>query len=300
MTTAAIAGSCARIASWSRLSSGPGSSPSSSASTRRASWKVSSASACRPPRYSASISCPHSRSRNGLSASADRSSGISSRCSPSASATSNCSSSASTRSVSSRRASLLNHAVPVRPCSAGPRHRARAASTASAAEWRSPSRSAARVSASNSSNRSTSTRAFCERVAVRGARDRRLSERGAQARDVMVERVPRRGREAPRPTDRRRGRRHPPCGPGGAPASPAGPGASTRPRPPASRPRGPRRGRAAVFPAVPAWAVASTNECLTPGGAGEGCVAAVPPRLALGWQRRARGLVSTPTTRRSR
>ena len=44
---------------------------------------------------------------------------------------------------------------------------------------------------------------ICERVAVRGARDRGLSERGAQARDVMVERVPRGGRKllAPQTVD---------------------------------------------------------------------------------------------------
>ena len=48
--TGAIAGSCARIASWRRRSSGPGSSASSSKSTRRASWNTSSASAWRPLR----------------------------------------------------------------------------------------------------------------------------------------------------------------------------------------------------------------------------------------------------------
>ena len=59
-------------ASWRRIdacsccSCGPGSSPSSSTSARRASWYAASASACRPDRYSASISWPRSRSRSGL------------------------------------------------------------------------------------------------------------------------------------------------------------------------------------------------------------------------------------------
>ena len=55
----------ARIADSSWRSSGLGSSPSSSPSRRRPSWNTRSASACRPPRYIASISSPRSRSRSG-------------------------------------------------------------------------------------------------------------------------------------------------------------------------------------------------------------------------------------------
>ena len=50
-----------------RCNSGPGSRPSSSTSVRRAA-RDSSASACRPLRYSASISCPCRRSRSGYTA----------------------------------------------------------------------------------------------------------------------------------------------------------------------------------------------------------------------------------------
>ena len=63
---ASSASSWPRMAASSRRSSAPGSKPSSSASTRRASRKARSASAWRPDRYSASISWPRSRSRNGI------------------------------------------------------------------------------------------------------------------------------------------------------------------------------------------------------------------------------------------
>src|SRR6186997_2291890 len=52
----------------SSCSSGEGSIPSSSTSVRRALRYASSASAWRPDRYSASISCPRGRSRSGCSA----------------------------------------------------------------------------------------------------------------------------------------------------------------------------------------------------------------------------------------
>ena len=58
-------GSCARIACCSSLSSRPGSSPSSSARTARPDMYTSSASAWRPERYSASMSCPRRCSRRG-------------------------------------------------------------------------------------------------------------------------------------------------------------------------------------------------------------------------------------------
>ena len=61
-------GSWARIAASSRRSSGPGSRPSSSPRSCRPSWKTRRASACRPARYSASISSPRSRSRSGWAA----------------------------------------------------------------------------------------------------------------------------------------------------------------------------------------------------------------------------------------
>ena len=67
-------GSWARIIASSRRSSGPGSSPSSSTSSRRPSRIVSSASAWRPARYRASISCPRRRSRSGFSDTSARSS----------------------------------------------------------------------------------------------------------------------------------------------------------------------------------------------------------------------------------
>ena len=61
------------------------------------------------------------------------------------------------------------------------------------------------ISASSSSNRTASTRASFERVPVGRADDRRLSERGAKPGDVMMERVPRSGRQllAPQAVDER-------------------------------------------------------------------------------------------------
>ena len=84
-----------------------------------------------------------------------------------------------------------------------------------------------------------------QRVPVGRADDRLLSECGAQAGDVMVERVPRSGREllAPQAVDERVDVDHPAAA--GARASPAAPDASSRPRPRASRPREPRTGREA-------------------------------------------------------
>ena len=59
------AGSMVRTCWWMRDRSPPGSMPSSSASTRRPSANTRSASACRPQRYSATISSPRIRSRSG-------------------------------------------------------------------------------------------------------------------------------------------------------------------------------------------------------------------------------------------
>ncbi len=88
----------------------------------------------------------------------------------------------------------LNHAVPLRPCSGRPRQRASADATESAAAETSPSRSAARVSAS-SSRTQLHRRARPSGRTRRRPNYRRLSERGAKAGDVMVERVPRSRRE---------------------------------------------------------------------------------------------------------
>ena len=62
----ASAGSCVRIARSSSCSRGPGSRPSSSARERRASRSTSSASTCRPDRYSARARCARSGSRSGM------------------------------------------------------------------------------------------------------------------------------------------------------------------------------------------------------------------------------------------
>ena len=61
------AGSALRIWTCISCSAGEGSRPSSSASRSRKDSNAASASACRPIRYSASISCPCGRSRNGSS-----------------------------------------------------------------------------------------------------------------------------------------------------------------------------------------------------------------------------------------
>ena len=138
-----------------------------------------------------------------------RSAGASSRCSPSASATSNCSSSASTCSVSSRRASALNHAVPLRPCSAGPRQSASADATESAAaDDVAVAQRGARLREQLLEPDRIHARAL-ERVPVGRADDRLLTERRAKAGDVMMERVPRSGRKLlpPQAVDRASRRR---------------------------------------------------------------------------------------------
>jgi hypothetical protein len=58
-------GSEVRMARSSRWSCGPGSMPSSSEKVRRAAENAASASARRPDRYRASMSCARGRSRNG-------------------------------------------------------------------------------------------------------------------------------------------------------------------------------------------------------------------------------------------
>jgi hypothetical protein len=71
------AASWTRIARWRSASREPGSIPSRSTSARRAAWKASSASAWRPARYSASMSCACSRSLHACSRVSCRSSATS-------------------------------------------------------------------------------------------------------------------------------------------------------------------------------------------------------------------------------
>ena len=75
--------SAARMRWCSTVSSGPGSMPSSSASTRRTSWNAASASACRPLRYRLSMSCAWNCSCSGCAATSWRSSATTSPCRPS-------------------------------------------------------------------------------------------------------------------------------------------------------------------------------------------------------------------------
>ena len=118
----------------------------------------------------------------------------------------------------------------------------------------SPSRSAARVSASSCLELAPRRRARPRAAYPSGEPTIDvLSERSAKAGDVVMERVPRSGRQllAPEAVDERVDRRRP--GRAGARASPAGPAALSRPRPRASRRREPRTGREAGSPVAPAW-----------------------------------------------
>ena len=89
-------------------------------------WKASSASACRPARYSASISCPRSRSRSGCSATSVSSSPTSSGVRPASRSASSRSSSAASRSSSSRRDLAPANVSKANSASGGPRQSASA------------------------------------------------------------------------------------------------------------------------------------------------------------------------------
>ncbi len=103
---ASNASSCRRIASSSAASSGPGSIPSCSASTRLTRRTVRSASVCRPAWYWASASSCHRRSRRGAALTMASAVASTSRCRPVRSEASTRNSSASRRSSSSRSASM--------------------------------------------------------------------------------------------------------------------------------------------------------------------------------------------------
>ena len=154
---ASSAGSCARIARSSSCRARPGSSPSPSSSSRRASRYASSASTWRPQRYRASINCPRTRSRNGCSATSPSSSPTSPACSPITRSASIRSSSASRRSSSSRAIAPCAKPSYAKSASGGPRHNANASRNRAPAARPSPDPSARRPSATSASKRSTST-----------------------------------------------------------------------------------------------------------------------------------------------
>ena len=123
--------SCRRIACSSSRSWSAGSIPSSSTSIRRTSWYVSSASACRPQRYSASISCARGRSLYGWAATSASRSATTSRCRPSASSASTSSSRAVSSSSSSLAICALANGSNARSASGGPRRSASASRSCS-------------------------------------------------------------------------------------------------------------------------------------------------------------------------
>nr|WP_043716364.1 hypothetical protein [Kutzneria sp. 744] len=77
---AARAGSLVRICCWISANRAPGTVPSSSINTRAAARNCSTASACRPTRYSAIISSPRRPSCSGFSRTSAVSSATSSAC----------------------------------------------------------------------------------------------------------------------------------------------------------------------------------------------------------------------------
>ncbi len=147
----------ARIDWYVSRSTGPGSMPSSSRSSRRPSWCTASASPCRAHRYRALISCARSCSRSGKSATRRVSSGTSRACRPSSRSASMRPSSAVIR-ASSRAGSSAAARNSATFDSAGPCQRSSASrSRAAALSYRPAARSAwpraARCSNSVRSNR---------------------------------------------------------------------------------------------------------------------------------------------------
>ena len=103
---------------------------------------------------------------------------------------SNRSSTASTRSASSRRASAVNQRWSGSPWSAGPRHRARP--RPAAPRRRGPRPAAARRARRRAAARTRRTSTSASRgVAVGGAGDGVVTERGAEPRHVVLQRIPR-------------------------------------------------------------------------------------------------------------
>ena len=155
-------------------SSAEGSRPSSSRRSR-ARRRASSASACRPSRYSARPSCLESRSRSGCSATSASSCATSGACRPSSSSASIRSSSAVSRSASRRAASVSAHGSSATSASAGPRQSASASrSIAARAPGSCPadslsSRSKRRASTASGSPRARTRAAASARARVRAS-----------------------------------------------------------------------------------------------------------------------------------
>ena len=143
------AGSWTRIAASSRRTSGPGSTPSSSASTTRNRRHASNASPCRPSRYSAIMSCVHRRSRSGVSATSFSHSATASRRPPTARIAAIRSSAIDARSSSSPAASVRANGRSANSASAGPRQSASASSKVAIAAARSPRSASRRPSATS-------------------------------------------------------------------------------------------------------------------------------------------------------
>ena len=130
--------------------------PSSWTRTRRASANAASASACRPHRYSASISCPLNRSLSGCARTSSVSWPAASAARPSSSRTSMCSSVAVSRCSPSPARTISAHG-PGMPSSATPCHSPIADSSDAAAADRSPARRDSRAAASRPANSSASS-----------------------------------------------------------------------------------------------------------------------------------------------
>ncbi len=140
------AGSRLRIARSSCCSRCPGSMPSSSTRVARMRRQTSSASACRPDRYSASISCSCTGSRSGCSWTSALSSPTTSSCRPSSRSSRTRSMTAASRESSSSAAPRRTRSLRT-PASAGPCQRPSALRrAATASDLRSASTCARAVS----------------------------------------------------------------------------------------------------------------------------------------------------------
>ena len=152
-----------------------------------------SASAWRPDRYNANISCPRSRSRKGIAAIAASRSGTKSASRPTANNASNRSSTVTARNSSRRAAAATAVGTSANSPSASPRQRPSASSKHSSAEPVRASAGAARPSRTSRSkhNASTSSGGKHQDIPWRTRLDRLRAQRSARLGHHQLQRVPR-------------------------------------------------------------------------------------------------------------
>ncbi len=213
--------------------------PSSWTRTRRASANAASASACRPHRYSASISCPLNRSLSGCARTSSVSWPTASAARPSSSRISMCSSVTVSRCSPSPALTISAHG-PGMPSSATPCHspqrrlqrrrrRGQVARPPGLARGGQPSGEQPGVELARRQPQQVTAAAGQQHLAGRPLRAPRL-ERRPQPGDVHVQRVHRSGGQRRRPRSRRSAHR---ARPTGSPAPPAARGPPAAAAPPA-------------------------------------------------------------------